>query len=100
MRYTSNEISFEEMNLWIINERLAYHNFLASDKHIKELPDIDSRSESRVDIAVFDEAFSFADKDSPFDSITIIEFKKPNRSGLNRDETDPIRQVLRYVKGD
>lgn len=35
MRYTSDEVSFEEMNLWIIDERLAYHNFLASDKQMK-----------------------------------------------------------------
>ena len=98
MRYTSDEISFEEMNLWIIDERLAYHNFLASDKQMRELPNIDSQSGSRMDIAVFDEAFSFADKDTPpFNSITIIEFKKPNRGGLNRPDTDPIRQVQRYI---
>jgi hypothetical protein len=97
MHYTSDEIGFEEMNLWIINERLAYHSFLASDKQTKELPAIDSQSESRIDIAVFDEAFSFSDRSDSFDSITIIEFKKPNRGGLNTQDNDPIRQVLRYV---
>jgi len=98
MRYTSDEINFEEMNLWIIDERLAYHNFLASDKQTRELPQVDSQSKDRMDIAIFDEAFSFADKESPYNSITIIEFKRPNRDGLNKEETDPIRQVLRYVK--
>lgn len=98
MRYTSDEVNFEEMNLWIIDERLAYHNFLASDKQMRELPQIDSQSQDRMDIAIFDEAFSFSDKDLPYNSITIIEFKRPNREGLNKESSDPIRQVLRYVQ--
>jgi hypothetical protein len=98
MRYTSDEINFEEMNLWIIDERLAYHNFLASDKQMRELPEIDSQSKDRTDIAIFNEALSFSERDNSFDSITIIEFKKPNREGLNTPENDPIRQVLRYVQ--
>lgn len=98
MRYTSDDISFEEMNLWIIDERLAYHNFLASDKQMKSIPVIDSASETRMDIAVFDEAMSFSDKSTQFNSITIIEFKKPNRNDLKPDEKNPIHQVLRYVE--
>jgi len=98
MRYTSDEIDFEEMNLWIIDERLAYHNFLASEKQMKELPTIDSQSESRMDIAIFNDAFLFAGAtEPPFNAITIIEFKKPNRGGLNSTDTDPIRQVCRYM---
>ena len=98
MRYTSDEISFEEMNLWIINERLAYHSFLASDKQMRELPEIDSQSTDRMDLAIFDQAFSFSDREDSFSSITIIEFKKPNRSGLNTPDSDPIRQVFKYVQ--
>lgn len=98
MRYTSDEVSFEEMNLWIIDERLAYHNFLASDKQMKSIPVIDSASETRMDIAVFDEVMSFSDKNTQFNSITIIEFKKPNRNDLKPDEKNPIHQVLRYVE--
>jgi hypothetical protein len=98
MRYTSDEIGFEEMNLWIVNERLAYHNFLASDKPMRELPQIESQSKTRMDIAIFDEPLSFADKDSSFNTLTIIEFKRPNRDGLNKTDSDPIRQVLRYVQ--
>jgi len=84
------------MNLWTIDERLAYHNFLASDKQMRELPVIDSQSQDRVDIAIFDEAFAFADRDSQFTSITIIEFKRPYRDDLNRPDTDPIRFCSHY----
>ncbi len=98
MRYTSDDVSFEEMNLWIIDERLAYHNFLASDKQMKSIPIINSDSDDRMDIAIFNEAISFSDKDSQFNSITIIEFKKPNRNDLKPDDKNPIHQVLRYVE--
>ncbi|MEG2782759.1 MAG: hypothetical protein RR920_00665, partial [Lachnospiraceae bacterium] len=86
MRYTSDEIDFEEMNLWIIDDRLAYHTFLASDKQMKSLPVIDTTNEKRMDIAIFDEAFSFSENQEHFNSISIIEFKKPNRNDLKNDD--------------
>ena len=102
LRYTSDDVEFEEMNLWIIDERLSYHNFLASDKQLRTLPVIDSQSADRPDIAIFNQAISFAEgdvkSDIRFDSITVIEFKKPNRQGLDADETNPVSQVLNYVK--
>lgn len=92
MRHTSDDISFEEMNLWIIDERLAYHRYLASDKTLKSMPLIDSKSTKEPDIAIFDQAFAYSDNDEPFTSITIIEFKKPDN-----DTKNPINQVLKYV---
>jgi hypothetical protein len=94
MKYTSNEISFEEMNLWLIDERLAYHNYLASDKQMRQIPVIESDALDRMDIAVFDEALSFSDKDNPFSSITIIEFKKPNRADLDKHDSDPYGKFV------
>lgn len=98
MRYTSDEIDFEEMNLWIIDDRLAYHTFLASDKQMKSLPVIDAKNERRMDIAIFDEAISFSENQECLNSISIIEFKKPNRNDLKNDDKNPINQVLGYVK--
>lgn len=92
MRHTSDDIKFEEMNLWVVDERLAYHSFLASDKTLKSIPVIDSDSTKEPDIAVFDRAFAFSDSDEPFNSVTIVEFKKPDN-----DTKDPITQVGRYI---
>ena len=92
MRHTSDDVAFEEMNLWVIDERLAYHYFLASDKTIKSLPFIESKSTKEPDIAIFDKAFAFVDSDEPFNSVTIIEFKKPDN-----DSKDPIMQVGKYI---
>lgn len=92
MRHTSDDIEFEEMNLWVVDERLAYHTFLASDKTLKSIPVIDCDSTKEPDIAVFDRAFAFSDSEEPFNSVTIIEFKKPDN-----DAKDPITQVGRYI---
>lgn len=92
MRHTSDDVTFEEMNLWIIDERLAYHRFLASDKTIKSLPEVDSSSTKEVDIAVFDRAFAYTDDDGPLNTITIVEFKKPDNKRDN-----PISQMGGYI---
>ena len=92
MRHTSDDVDFEEMNLWIIDERLAYHKFLASDKTIKSLPDVDSKSTKELDIAVFDRAFAFSDNETPLNTITIIEFKKPDNKKDN-----PLTQMGGYI---
>ena len=92
MRHTSDEVSFEEMNLWIVDERLAYHKFLASDKTIKSLPGIDGKSRKEVDIAIFDQAFAFSEDDGLLNTITIIEFKKPDNK-----QDNPINQMGGYI---
>lgn len=35
MQVESDEIKLENANLWLIDERLAFHNYLASDKSSK-----------------------------------------------------------------
>lgn len=98
MRYTSDEIEFTEMNLWLIDDRLAYHQFLASDKLIKSIPILENRSDKRMDISIFDKALSFTDDTNNLNSISIIEFKKPMRNDFTKDDKNPITQVLNYVR--
>lgn len=69
MQHTSDDVQFEEMNLWVIDERLAYHKFLASDKTLKSMPVISSDSCKEPDIAVFNNAFAYSDSDEPFNSV-------------------------------
>ncbi len=92
MRHTSDDVTFEEMNLWLVDERLAYHRFLASDKTIKSLPDVDSSSTKEVDLAVFDQAFAYAEDEAALNTITIVEFKKPDNKRDN-----PISQMGGYI---
>lgn len=97
MQITSDDVQFEEMNLWLIDDRLAYHQFLASDQPMKALPILESDVPRRMDIAVFDKAISYSADDDNINSITIVELKKPQRNDLVADDKNPINQVLGYV---
>jgi len=97
MGATSDDVLFERHNLWLLDERLAYHKFLASDKQLRKTFPLTSESQKEPDIIVFDKACAFASSaDGPFQTITIIEFKKPMRRGYSDDE-NPFDQVLNYI---
>lgn len=95
MQATSDEIKLDSMNLWLIDDRLAYHHFLASDKKINSIPLLDNGTDKRMDIAVFDAALSYTADPDNINSITIVELKRPQR---NDADNDPVLQVLKYVR--
>ncbi len=103
MGKTSDTTNPDSCNLWLIDERLTFHSYLASDKPIQTIPNIESTSRKEPDIAVlknFDTPILMSETTQPpLPSITIIEFKRPQRDdfkeGINKD---PIEQVLNYVK--
>ena len=100
LKKTSDEIEFEEQNLWLIDERLSYHRYLASDKSFDsmDVDVIEVESKQRPDILVFDQPLALVDQaDPPFSSVSIIEFKRPQRDDFRR-EKDPIGQIYEYAK--
>lgn len=97
MQTTSNEVRLDDMNLWLIDDRLAYHHFLASDKKINTIPVLESTVDKRMDLVIFDAALSYTADPNNISSITIVELKRPQRDDLATEETDPITQVYDYV---
>lgn len=94
---TSNDITFEEHNLWLIDERLAFHVFLSSDRALRYAEPLMNESRKEPDILVFDKAVAFSDSSSvPFTSITIIEFKRPQRNEYSEKE-NPFNQIADYI---
>jgi len=97
LRTTSDDVPAERMNLWIVDERLAYHHYLASDKYLDKLEPVEVDAHRRTDIIIFGHPFAFAEADSPsFGSVVLIEFKRPARDDYTDDE-NPISQVLEYI---
>lgn len=97
MQNTSDDIDYTAHNLWLIDEKLSYHYYLASDKKIKSMTPIKSDSNNEPDIAIFDSPFAFTDENQqPFRNITIIEFKRPGRESYSQEE-NPIQQVIDYM---
>lgn len=101
-KQTSNDIAWDESNLWLIDERLAFQQFAASDIPLSTMGLDGSVSKDRPDVAIaydkmFDATFAFGDRHPPFSSLTLIEFKKPERKDYNEKE-HPVAQALRYIR--
>ena len=95
MMKTSDEIDYNSHNLWIIDEQLAYHYYLASDKPISSYKIVKSDSDIEPDIVIFEPAFALTGdgNGSEINNITIIEFKRP---GITDKKC--VDQVVNYIK--
>ena len=85
--------AFEDHNLWIIDERLNFTNFVSSDKPLE------GGTSERPDLLVFDTPVLFRGDNEASNPITIFEFKKPGRDDFVNPSSndDPIQQIVRYV---
>ncbi|MDR2011428.1 MAG: hypothetical protein LBQ22_13190 [Bacteroidales bacterium] len=97
LKALSDEIGFEDHNLWILDEKLSYHKYLASDKSFRQIEKIDSDSLDRPDIIIFNKPFAFANDEKPYESIVLIEFKRPMRDDYS-DVENPIFQINKYAR--
>jgi hypothetical protein len=99
MRKSSDEIEFEEQNLWILDDRLTYHDFMDSDKEMRTSQRIDSTSATRPDIlAVFNRTLAFREGRDPTTSFVVVEFKRPDRRNFERAPLSQVFDVVREIR--
>ncbi|QGY47863.1 ATP-binding protein [Maribellus comscasis] len=101
IRTSSDEVPHSKQNLWLIDERLTYHSFLASDKSFESIKELDIQDDTRPDLLIFNDAIAFTeDEYPPFNSFTIVEFKKPQRDNYidNDPKKNPLDQVEKYIE--
>lgn len=105
IREEGDTILTEKQNLWLLDERLTFNSFLASDKLFAQIDEIDSKSKDRMDLVikkgdVFDKAALFSENKLPFESFTIVEFKRPDRNDYvyGDPKKDPVAQVRKYIR--
>ena len=86
------QVEYEDHNLWLLDERFNFTQYIASDKVIS------STDHKEPDLAIFYESGLFyRNGDNAITSpIAIVEFKRPKRNEY-RDEDNPINQALRYA---
>lgn len=103
MGSSSNELHFDTCNLWLVDERLAFHDYLASDKTLAAMPITSSNETKEPDLIafnVFDTPVLVSEsKKPPLTSIVIVELKRPMRNDAAAGEDkDPIEQALGYLE--
>ena len=93
----SEDVDEMRSNLWLVDERLAFHDYLASDKPLSRQPILSSESNKRPDI----NALKFGNNPAlvsdgrlgQIPSLTIIELKCP----MQNERNNPLAQTLEYL---
>lgn len=93
-RTTVDDVKYEDHNLWIIDERLNFTEFLSSDTPLNK------KRDKRPDILIFNNRVAYRESNEYSNPVTIFEFKRPGRDDFATDDSkeDPVKQVLNYVK--
>ena len=102
IRSSSDEITYNEHNLWLLDERLAYNTYIASDKPFGQIPGFENVDKEmrrkRADIYAY--AYTTVepnDTRSPFRSLDVFEFKRPMRDDYDNSE-NPYNQIEEYLE--
>ncbi len=103
MGKTSDDVFPDECNLWLVDERLAFHDYLASDKPLSSMPITGSKDGKEPDLValnVYDTPVLVSDrKKLPLASIVIVELKRPMRNDSSAgEEKHPLEQALGYLE--
>lgn len=90
---TSEDTIYENHNLWLLDERLVFSEFIASDRKISSL-----YSPTEPDLVIFDHKRLFRNGDNEYSNpVTVFEFKRPKRTNYAAKD-DPIAQIGNYVE--
>lgn len=92
---STDELSYESHNPWLIDDRLAFYTYFNSDKAFKSQISDDEASKDRPDVTLFDLGMGF-NSDDANQPITVVEFKRPKRDDYTLSD-NPISQVRSYV---
>lgn len=95
MRTDSAHLNIKDHQLWLLDDRLAFFAYFASDKALKSYTD--DTSLDRPDIAFFyDTCFAWQEQEMG-NTVVLVEFKRPGRDDYD-GEDNPIRQLIGYIK--
>ena len=95
MRATSDDLPYENHNLWLIDEKLSFCQFISSDK-----PFDNAHGEDRADLLVLDSPVVVAESKNTglaYDAITIFELKRAMRDDYNMED-NPVTQLQDYAQ--
>ncbi len=95
MRIDSAGLTIDDHNLWLLDDRLAFFNYFASDQRLSTYAALES--DERPDLAFFYNSCVAWRETENTDTVVIVEFKKPMRDDYGSGK-DPVQQVLAYVK--
>lgn len=101
---TDSTIQYDSHNLWILDDRLAFHRYIYSDKAIKTHNPKKGKSNSKLetDIAiydVYDKNYIYGEKNEyeEIASAVIFEFKRPDRNITYEEFSKQMREQIQAI---
>lgn len=114
---TSDVLDYDDHNLWLIDDRLAYYSYVTSDRQIRTFAkDEGEPAEDEVshrnalkgiglysekgepDLAMFKRPMLFR-RANTLDPIVIVEFKSPDKTSYTGAPGDnPVIQIRKYIE--
>ena len=95
MRTDSARLAITDHQLWLLDDRLAFFAYFASDKQLRTYTN--NPSADRPDIAFFyDNCFAWKETDAG-NTVVLVEFKRPGRDDYDGEE-NPVRQLISYIR--
>lgn len=93
MGLTNKNLTYENHNLWLLDERFLNYKFIASDKSITSFSQKSSRKEPDIVMIdnpqMFENPISFGDKNNgDVNSMVIFEFKRPGEVAHQKNKGD------------
>ena len=87
------KVDYDNHNLWLLDERLVFSQYVASDKVISNV------EHDEPDLAVFfrERMFYRNGENTITSPVSIFEFKRPKRTNYPDDE-NPIAQACKYAR--
>ena len=96
MRTDSSTLQIGDHNLWVLDDRLAFSSFFASDQKLDKFSSV--ASEERPDLLFFfDSCSAFTQGEGHYHKVVLVEFKKPGRDDYTSQD-NPVRQLVEYLK--
>lgn len=101
---SQDTIRYDKHNLWLLDDRLAFHRYIYSDKQIRLQEPVKGVADSpkETDLAIYDTSFLYGEKDDVEEvkSVVIFELKRPNRSVSWTEFTKQMHeQIGGVIKG-
>ena len=92
-RSDSDSTPYDHHNLWIIDEKLNFTQYISSDQPLN------GGTSERTDLLIYNNQIVFRGDNEASNPITIFEFKKPSIDSFadHSAKEDPVQQIIRYV---
>lgn len=88
----SRSTTYNNHNLWLLDERLSFHTYAASDRKPRTNPEnIVSLSNKEPDLMIFDKTWAYFDDPDEIKSLVVFEFKRP---GLEMPEDTKLEDLI------